>query len=50
MTTEPNYHVTDRVPVSRTEKPPTPPDRRCKVCNAPAAPGAYWCRECRGLL
>ncbi|MGX4707686.1 hypothetical protein LZP97_26750 (plasmid) [Rhodococcus sp. DMF-1] len=46
----PNYHVTDLVPAARVEQPPTPPARVCKICGEPAAPGAYWCRDCRGLL
>lgn len=34
----------------RTHTPHIAPPRLCKVCSAPAAAGAYWCRDCRGLL
>lgn len=49
-----NESVTSRVEpaaaIKAAQTPHQPPERHCKVCGAPAAPGAYWCRDCRGLL
>ncbi|NCL74241.1 hypothetical protein [Rhodococcus sp. YH1] len=46
--------VTSRVEpaaaIKSAEHPHRPPPRSCKVCDAPAAAGAYWCRDCKGLL
>lgn len=46
--------ITDRVEpaaaLKAAESPHQPPPRLCKICGAPAAAGAYWCRQCRGLL
>lgn len=48
MTESVTAHVEPAAAIKRAENPHRPPERRCKICAAPAAAGSYWCRTCRG--
>lgn len=50
MTETITSHVEPAAAIKAATNPHIAPERLCKVCGEPAAPGAYWCRACRGLL